>query len=96
MKMLMVICPETRAEDIRTLISGHDVHAYTELQDVTGSGAKGLKLGTRTWPGRSILVFTVVPEGKTKQLLQALEECKQTLLPEESMHAFVMPVEHAL
>lgn len=95
MKMLMIICPERNAEEIRELISMHDVRAYSELHDVTGSGEKGKKLGTRVWPGKSIVIFTVLPEGKKDQLLEALKACRASLMPEEGMHAFVLPVEQA-
>jgi hypothetical protein len=30
MKMLMVIGPQSRAEDLRELIGRHEVHAYSE------------------------------------------------------------------
>jgi hypothetical protein len=41
-------------------------------------------------------MFTVLPEDKERELLYAIKECKRNLLPEEGMHAFVLPVEQAL
>lgn len=96
MKMLMIICPERNAEDIRDLIATYDVHSYSELHDVTGEGEKGKRFGTRVWPGKSIVIFTVVSEHKKDELITALKECEKRLLPEEGMHAFVLPVEEAL
>ncbi|MCG6911583.1 MAG: hypothetical protein LJE94_15875 [Deltaproteobacteria bacterium] len=96
MKMVMVICPENRTETIRELIARHDVHAYSELHEIIGAGEKGLKLGDRIWPGKSLVVFTVVPEGKKAELLAALRECRSSLPFGESLHAFVVPVEDAL
>ena len=95
MKMLMVVCPERNADEIRELISKYDIHSYSELHDVTGEGEKGKKLGTRVWPGKSIVIFTVLSDGKKDALLGALKECRGNLLPEEGMHAFVLPVEEA-
>lgn len=96
MKMLMIVCPEKNVEDIRKLIASYDVHSYSELHDVTGEGEKGKRFGTRVWPGKSIIIFTVVPEQKKDELVQALKKCEQNLMPEESMRAFVMPVEDVL
>ena len=35
----MIVCPENRNEELRELITKHDIHAYTELKEVTGEGA---------------------------------------------------------
>ena len=96
MKMLMIICPARSVADVRDLIATYDVHSYSELHDVTGEGEKGKRFGTRVWPGKSIIIFTIVTEQKKDELLTALKACEKELLPEESMHAFVLPVEEAL
>jgi nitrogen regulatory protein PII len=95
MKMLMIVCPESNVEEIRNLISQFDIHAYSELHDVTGEGEKGKKLGTRVWPGKSVIVFMVLPEDKKEEMLAAVRECRRNLMPEEGLHAFVLPVEEA-
>jgi len=96
MKMLMIICPERNAEDVRNLIAAYEVHSYSELHDVTGEGEKGKRFGTRIWPGKSIVIFAVVSEQKKDELIAALKECEKKLLPEESMRAFVLPVEEVI
>jgi len=96
MKMVMVICPENRTETIRGLVAQHDVRAYSELHEITGAGEKGIKHGDRIWPGKSVIVFTVVSEGKKAELFAALKACRRSLEPEDSLHAFVVPVEEAL
>ena len=74
MNMLMIICPDGRQEEVRALIDRHDVHSYTEIQNVLGEGRTGKHLGTHTFPGQSALIFTVVPAGKMDELVQALKE----------------------
>ena len=96
MKMLLVICPDFRRSDVRGLIAKHDVHAYSELQEVTGEGVTGKRLGTRVWPEKSILIFTVVPDDKKDALLSALKHCATQLYPGEGLRAFVLPVEEAV
>ena len=96
MKMVMIICPENRTDTIRKVIAGQDVHAYSELHEVSGAGEKGMKFGNRVWPGQSVVIFTVVPEGKKAQLFSALRECRESLPSADSLHAFVVPVEEVL
>ena len=96
MKMVMIVCPEKRTDAIRELIAEQDVHAYSELHEVSGAGAKGMKFGNRIWPGQSVVIFTVVPEDKKAGLLSALRECRNSLTSSDSLHAFVLPVEEVL
>jgi hypothetical protein len=96
MKMLLVICPEDRQQEIRDRIWRHDIHAYTELKDVTGEGLKGKKLGSRLWPDTSIIVFTVIPDEKVDELLTDLRQCSEALFPDEGMRVFVMPAEQVV
>ena len=96
MKMIMIVCPDKRRDDIRNLISNHNVHAYTELDDVTGVGETGKKLGTRAWPEKSLIIFTVVSDDKKDELVAALKQCEKSLFPGEGMRAFVMPVEESI
>ncbi len=96
MKMVMIVCPENRNEELRELISKHDIHAYTELKEVTGEGATGKKFGSRIWPEKSVLVFTVISNEKKDELVADLRKCSEELFPGEGMRAFVLPVETAI
>lgn len=96
MKMMMIACPEGREGDVRELIARHDVHAYSEFRDMTGEGSTGKRLGSPAWPGRSVLIFTVVPAGKIAELMAALKSFQGQLYPGEGLRAFVLPVEDAL
>ena len=96
MKLLMVICPENRREQVAAVVEKQGVHSFTELPQVIGEGATGRKFGTHLWPGRSSLVFTVVPDGKKDELVAALRECRETLFPGEGMKVFVLPAEEAV
>lgn len=96
MKMVLIICPEFRQPDVRALIEKHGVHAYSELKDITGEGATGRRMGTRVWPEKSVLVFTVVSDEMKDALLSDLSQCATQLYPDEGFRAFVLPVEKAL
>ena len=96
MKLLMVICPEARRDQITDLVEKHGVKSFTELPQVIGEGITGKHLNTQVWPGKSVLVFTVVTDEKKDELVAALKECQKRLFPGEGMKAFVMPAEEAL
>lgn len=96
MKMLMVICPEARRDQVAAMVEQHGVRAFTELPQVIGEGVTGKRLGSHVWPGKSVLLFTVVADEKTTELVAALKECQKGLYPGEGMKAFVLPAEEVL
>ncbi|MGA1529332.1 MAG: PG0541 family transporter-associated protein [Kiritimatiellia bacterium] len=96
MKMIMIICPESRRADIRDLIASHEVHSFSELKEVTGEGVTGKRMGNKIWPGVSNLIFTVTDDRKKDELLAALKHCSEHLYPGEGLKAFVLPVEEVL
>lgn len=96
MKMLVLIGPEGREDDLRRLIEIHEVHAYSEFRGVIGEGATGRKLGTPVFPGKSVMIFTVVQNPKLEELRAAVEAFRRTLYPEEGVRAFVLPVEELI
>ena len=93
MKMLMIICPENRQQEVRAIIAKHDIRGYSEIQNVLGEGTTGKHLGTHTWPGKSVLVFTVVASAKKDELVQALKEYNESLFEGEGLRVFALPVE---
>lgn len=95
MKLLMVICPEDRRDQVMELVETHGVHSFTELPQVVGEGVTGKHLGTQVWPGKSVLLFTVVTDEKKDELVAALKDCRKKLFPGEGMKAFVLPAEEA-
>jgi hypothetical protein len=96
MKMLMIIGPQEREDELRTLLSAHAVHAYSELREVLGEGTTGPHLGTRIWPGRSVLLFAVLPEEQIDGLILALKTWAAGLPPAEGVRAFAVPAETIL
>ncbi len=96
MKLLMIIGPEDRRGEILALVEKQGVRSFTELPQVMGEGLTGKRLGTHAWPGRSMLLFTVVPDAKKDELVAALKDCQKRLFPDEGLKAFVMPAEEAL
>ena len=96
MKMLMIICPETRQQEVRDLIAKHNVHSYSEFPNVLGEGKTGKKMDTQIWPEKSIMIFTVVEESKSKELLSVLRDFQKQLYKEEGFRVFALPAESVI
>lgn len=96
MKLLMVICPEDRRDEVISLVEKHGVRSFTELPQAMGEGVTGKHLGTQVWPGSSVVIFTVVSDEKKEELVGALKTCQKKLFPGEGMKVFVLPAEEAL
>lgn len=96
MKMLLIIGPRERHEELIRLIETAGVQAYTELTQVRGEGSTGRKLGTPAWPDRSMLLFTIVPDDRRAVLSESLKKFKTLLYPEEGLRAYILPVEEEL
>ena len=96
MKLLTVFCSGSKVEEIRRLVDSHEVHGYTEIPEVLGSGERGRRLGTRAHPGTSAVILTAVESGKAEELISALEALARSCSPEEGIRVLVLPVERMI
>jgi hypothetical protein len=96
MTMIMIFCAGSRVDAVRRLIDAHEVHGYTEIPDLIGSGATGLHMGTRAHPGTSALILAAVERKKADELATSLGELARTCAPEEGLRVFVLPVERMI
>lgn len=93
MKMLMIVCPEARQKEIRELITRLNVTSYSEIPNVLGAGKTGKHFDTHVFPGKSVLVFTVIPTTKKKEIVAELKAYQTTLMPGEGLRVFTLNVE---
>ena len=93
MKLLIILCTEELRGDIRELLERHGAPHYSEVDDVSGVGRTGRHFGTKTWPGRSALFFSVVDAAAREGINTALAERAARLLPGEGLRAFATPAE---
>jgi len=96
MKLLLIICSGGRSADVLKIIDEHEVHTFTELDGLRGSGATGRHLGTRAFPGAVSMLFTAVPEGKAAELVSALRSFSQQCSEGEGIRVFQMDVTAAI
>ncbi len=96
MRMLMIFCAGSKVDAVRRLIDAHEVHGYTEVPEIIGSGATGLHMGTRAHPGTSALILAAVDRTKSDELASALGDLARTCAPGEGLRVFVLPVERMI
>jgi len=81
MKLLMIIVESEYKETLEVLLNKHDILGYTEIPSVHGTGATGVRMGSRAFPKTSSILFTVVPEQVLDELMgnikQYCEGCAQ-------------------
>jgi len=96
MKLLLIICSGGRIDEVLRIIDEHEVHTFTELEGLRGSGATGRHLGTRAFPGAVSMLFTAVPAAKAAELVAALREFSQQCSEGEGIRVFEMDVTAAI
>ncbi len=70
MKLLMIIVDSSCKEELEVLLNRNHVIGYTEIPQVHGVGASGVRMGSRAFPRTSSLFFTVVPDELVQELRQ--------------------------
>ncbi len=96
MKMLLIFCAGSKVESVRRLIDAHEVHGYTEIPELIGSGTTGLHMGTRAHPGTSALILAAMDASKADELATALGDLARSCSPDEGLRVFVLPVERMI
>ncbi len=93
MKLLMLLCSTEIVEDVRRIIDRHEVHGFTEIPNLRGSGETGPHLGSRAFPGTISLIFTVLPQDKAQELIRAIRDCASRRPPGEGVRLFALDAE---
>ena len=92
MKLVFLMYLEEDDDRVVKLLEEHHVVVYSRMP-IEGHGS-----GMRGWygevaPYRSRLVFTVVPENKAAELLEAVRNCRDCEDPQHPIHALQVAVE---
>jgi len=93
MKLLMIMVDSNHQEHVEKILEAHNVPGYTELPNVLGKGASGLKLGSRAFPGSNTLYFTVIEGDACKTLCAELQALDARCGPDEGLTAFILDTE---
>ncbi len=81
---------ETR---VPTLLERHGVTHYTTFAGGHGAGSTGRREGTRTWPGETTMIVSLVPDERAESLADELQLESASLPAGERLHVAVLPTE---
>jgi nitrogen regulatory protein PII len=74
LQMLMMIVQSEHREKIESALTDHRVLGFTEIPTVYGTGQTGPRLGSRAFPEKSSIIFTVIEDANVRELLDAIDQ----------------------
>lgn len=92
MKMLVILYTGDNPRFVPEFLSGRDC-PWTEFQGGIGHGHHHRHDGSRTFPGETIMLVSILEEGRCQDLSTALHEASAGLSPSDRLHVAVLPVE---
>lgn len=95
MKFIVLLYLEEDDACVARLLAQHGIHAYSRLP-LEGHGKGGPGWYGSTVPYASQMAFTLVPENRAAEVLQAVESCDGLSDPNHPIHAIQLGVEAAV
>jgi len=74
MKMLMIVFRESIEEDIRGILTKHEVKAFTEMHEITGVGEAGAAFHSLAWPAYNDMILAALPDPKAETVVAGLKD----------------------
>lgn len=101
MKMLQVIVRESLGEEIRRLLGGLHLTAYTEAPKVCGIGDAGMAEGTFEHPGYNSLILSALEDDRANEVITGIQRFRDDLSGKQHgagipLHAFILPCEQVV
>lgn len=101
MNMLLVIFRESLDEDIRQLLRGLDLKAFTEAPKVLGTGEAGRAADTLQQPGFNSLILSAMEDDQAAAIIARLKILRDDLSRNQHgakipLRVFVLPCEQVL
>lgn len=96
MKLLLIVVDTDHARDVERLIDETGAQGYTEVPNALGRGRTGRKLGSRAYPGSSVMYLVALPEGECRGLCDELRRLKASSGPEEGLKAYVFDTQEVI
>ena len=92
MKMLVILYTGDNPRFVPDFLSGRKC-PWTEFAGGIGQGHHNRHDGSRTFPGETMMVVSILEEGMCHDLSKDLREASKTLSPLDHLHMAVVPVE---
>ena len=101
MKMLLIIFRESLAEQVHGLMKEHDVTAYTELHNVSGTGETGPTIQFTLATGANRMILAAIPESAAYRLIEGFARFRAEHVKRQTddlvpLHMFALPCEQVV
>ena len=95
-KMILLMYLEEDEPAVDRLLEEHRVTAFSRVNLEGHGGGRPVGWYGEVAPYRSRMVFTLVPEERAEELLEAVGRCSGCLDPRHPIHAVMLGVERAV
>jgi len=101
MKMLLIVFRELLAEQVHTLMKEHDITAFTEFHNVSGTGETGPTVQFSLSAGANRMILAAIPESAAYRLIEGFTKFRADHLRHHAedpvpLHVFIMPCEQVV
>jgi hypothetical protein len=98
MKMLMIVFRESIEEDIKDILTKHDVKAFTEMHEITGVGEAGAAFHSLSWPAYNDMILAALPDLKAETVVAGLKDFRDQAMQRRGgdkipLRVFALPCE---
>ena len=96
-KEIKIMYTDSLRSELITIFNELGIEKYMNLSGLEATWAKNFRhLNNRVWPGTDSLMFMVIDESKTKELLEKLRVLKSELVERAALFATVTPLDELL
>jgi hypothetical protein len=101
MKMLLIVFRELLAEQVHALMKEHDITAFTEFHNVSGTGETGPTVQFSLSAGANRLILAAIPESSAYRLIDGFTRFRAEHLRQQAddpipLHVFALPCEQVV
>ncbi len=93
MKLVLIVYTADIDRQILIALKQAGCDRYTKLDNLTGVGDSGSKLGTAIGPGTNKMTMLLMEDGRVEDLCVRLENLKRSFLRKQGLKVMVLPVE---
>ena len=93
MKMLLVLYTGDNLRFVPDLLSSCEGCSWTEFQGGIGKGSHHRHEGTRTFPGETMMVLSILEDARAIEISDLLRSRGAGLPESDRLHVAVLPVE---
>jgi hypothetical protein len=98
MKMLLIVFRDSMEDEIQCLLKQLSIKAFTEAQNLRGTGEAGTAFASFEWPGANSMILAAVDDDEAPPIVTGLKAFCERMSRQQHgakipLRVFVMPCE---